>query len=694
MSLKNFKKNHSANEGIDKYKLLSAYGGPGSLLHTQYGTVIISCIEEWGFLKTIKDLHKEAVEDLANVSEDEVRNYVQKQARLSRNGEIDISNDFRFIEKFKERKGLAELKYFVLIPDLELNEYYNTIKGGYSNLSIPSTFMPKMFSNFKDKYDSYYNWYIKWEGEKADFFPPKEKFGEEDYQIQKLKQDNIVLICGHGHISDFPWAKFLRWKVENPIHFNHKEMDLYSFSDCCDEPNIAITSSSSNSSGFDGKWLKCKKCNKSSSLKGLFNISIICPGHKPWEVKTGSPNSHYGDNNARRHLPPTDECSEKMKVALTTGNNIYYSRIMSSIYMPNELFKTEQEKELEIVEEEIKRFTHLIQEEEDQELLLIYERKIKEAIEKKEALEKEEDKLELTENEKENFFRFQEFDAFLNKTIEEININKSHLKVYDCTFNLGGNDHLKDMFSKVLRIDNMKITSAQLDFSRVHPFDSDQSESSSIKAKNIFRKRTNEVLTYPVVENFGEGIFFAFNNDFIHNYLISHEDLINSWISKLPLIQKDDFSESAVKKAKEENWLLYLIHTFSHLIMRELEFRCGYPTASLKERIYVSNDNRFKMHGCLIYTAEGSEGSMGGLIAQTKEDNLISLIKSALKRATICNSDPLCWDSNGQGLYNLNYAGCFSCALVSETSCELRNIYLDRKLLVDEKNGFFKNIIY
>ena len=59
---------------------------------------------------------------------------------------------------------------------------------------------------------------------------------------------------------------------------------------------------------------------------------------------------------------------------------------------------------------------------------------------------------------------------------------------------------------------------------------------------------------------------------------------------------------------------MYLVHTFSHLIMRELEFRCGYPTASLSERIFVSNDENYKMYGCLIYTAEGAEGSMGGLI--------------------------------------------------------------------------------
>jgi hypothetical protein len=84
---------------------------------------------------------------------------------------------------------------------------------------------------------------------------------------------------------------------------------------------------------------------------------------------------------------------------------------------------------------------------------------------------------------------------------------------------------------------------------------------------------------------------------------------------------------------------------------------------------------------------------MGGVIAQTSNGNLNILIKSALKRATICNSDPLCWNSSGQGLFDLNLAACFSCGLVSETSCELRNIYLDRIVLIDPDLGFFKELV-
>ena len=76
------------------------------------------------------------------------------------------------------------------------------------------------------------------------------------------------------------------------------------------------------------------------------------------------------------------------------------------------------------------------------------------------------------------------------------------------------------------------------------------------------------------------------------------------------------------------------------------------------------------MSGLLIYTAEGSEGSMGGLVWQGEPSKIVELIISALERTMQCSSDPLCWESEGQGTFGLNLAACFSCSLVSETACE------------------------
>lgn len=129
----------------------------------------------------------------------------------------------------------------------------------------------------------------------------------------------------------------------------------------------------------------------------------------------------------------------------------------------------------------------------------------------------------------------------------------------------------------------------------------------------------------------------------------------------------------------------YLLHTFSHIIMKEMEFSCGYPTASLNERLYYSD----QMCGVLIYTADGAEGSMGGLVWQGQPHLIAHIIKTAMNRALNCSSDPMCWENED----GLNRASCFSCAMISETSCEQRNLGLDRRALVDGRFGYFKETI-
>ena len=731
MATKDLYTNDQANESVSKYKLLSAYGGPGSIVHTQYGSIIISCIEEWGFLNKILEIKKEADNDPDLNTDEKVVNYVFKQARLKKNGSIGISNDIRLLESLKDRKQLVNLKYLTLVPDIEIKDFGNKIKEGVE-LTVASTFMPKTFADIQNNYRSYNEWFNDFsevnketdddgrtKRKDFNFFPPKKNWNiEGDTKIKRkwyeyLTQDNIVLICEHGHISDFPWSQFLRWRNDFPegIH-DDNVVDLFSHEQCCNSPKIKISSSTANSSGFDGKWLMCgNNCKtKGVSLKGLMSVKIKCPGHKPWEVKTMEDKPYSGVKKIRSQSPPSESCSaseikkgvtksKPMTVALTTGNNLYYSRIFSSIYMSSDLFKDDITLEIEKLEhdkEETKRLYDEARATGNKKREQLYSEELDEIADKLNKLRENTEPEEIIgDSEKEIKYRFQEFNALSQKSDNEINKEEKHLKVKNVTENLINEElDLTKYFSRVLRVDNMKITSAQLDFSRVIPADAD---AENLSSKNIFKNKNEEVIVYPVVENFGEGIFIAFNEKEIDDFGSSKSGkiLISKINNNLENLKKhsNPFNIKAIEKGEYMNWQLYLVHTFTHLIMREMEFRCGYPTASLQERIYVSNDEKHKMYGCLVYTSEGAEGSMGGLIAQTRQNNLNKLIISALKRATICNSDPLCWESEGQGLFDLNFASCFSCSLISETSCEHRNIYLDRRILVDEENGFFKDII-
>lgn len=60
--------------------------------------------------------------------------------------------------------------------------------------------------------------------------------------------------------------------------------------------------------------------------------------------------------------------------------------------------------------------------------------------------------------------------------------------------------------------------------------------------------------------------------------------------------------------------------------------------------------------------------------------------------AKVCATDPICYHTAGQGDGDLNLLACFSCSLLPETSCELFNSFLDRRLLIDEEFGYFKEL--
>jgi hypothetical protein len=125
-----------------------------------------------------------------------------------------------------------------------------------------------------------------------------------------------------------------------------------------------------------------------------------------------------------------------------------------------------------------------------------------------------------------------------------------------------------------------------------------------------------------------------------------------------------------------------LLHTLSHILIQSLAMNCGYPASSIRERIYA--DPIGERYGILLYTGSpDAEGTLGGLVQQARhiEDHLIQ----ALRTSALCSNDPICAQHEpGVSMENrwLHGAACHGCALVAESSCEMRNDYLDRALVV------------
>ena len=132
-----------------------------------------------------------------------------------------------------------------------------------------------------------------------------------------------------------------------------------------------------------------------------------------------------------------------------------------------------------------------------------------------------------------------------------------------------------------------------------------------------------------------------------------------------------------------------MAHSLSHALMSEVAIDCGYPASALKERIYVlprsPAGGRRSAAGCSSTPPPPAIKGRRAASSKSRTGSGASL-KSALERARLCSGDPVCADHDpvhAQGDRMLHGAACHGCLLVSETSCEARNVSLDRALLVD-----------
>jgi len=198
---------------------------------------------------------------------------------------------------------------------------------------------------------------------------------------------------------------------------------------------------------------------------------------------------------------------------------------------------------------------------------------------------------------------------------------------------------------------------------------------------------------FPAVENRGEGVFIQLRGE-----------AVRTWLARAAVKRRLDDLEAGHQHWMEEHKTArpfpggpyVLLHTLSHLLIQTLSMRCGYPASSIRERVY--SDAATDRFGVLLYTGSpDAEGTLGGLVQQARylEDHLAD----ALKMSALCSNDPICAQhspSESMECRWLHGAACHGCTLVAETSCEMRNDYLDRALVVPVLGipdaGFFQTV--
>ena len=190
----------------------------------------------------------------------------------------------------------------------------------------------------------------------------------------------------------------------------------------------------------------------------------------------------------------------------------------------------------------------------------------------------------------------------------------------------------------------------------------------------------------PAVELRGEGIFLTLD-----------QQAVESWERRFRTVQQaerlsasfNEYQANRLANRRPFPGMRYvLLHSLAHALIRRLCLDAGYSSSALRERIYSTAGDE-SMAGLLIYTASSdSEGSLGGLVDQAVPERFGQVLTDALRDVQLCAQDPLCGAGELSGHAGLNGAACHACLLLSETSCEASNRFLDRAVLVETLGQF------
>lgn len=636
-------------EPIQTRKAISAYGGIGSLIETRHGSLLIQDFEQWPFY----------------------RRYLGSQFADFR------IQDERFISRL--RRYFTHLRQIVVVPENE----FRWDKPASEHKLLSAEYFPRWFHCPScSRFDRLDNWRQNWQQLVGQEMANEPKCGichvhlTNKRRRHELEQIRFMMTSPAGDIADIPWDK---WTLSTSPTTEEQAPTTASERSESDE-DTKTTFLDPNTVVPPGTTFTISTSERFTDLRG-----ITITAHLPTGVtRSRSLRGLFSLRVRKCDLPEfkaTSGSTTAFKPVLRSSNSVYYPNILTSLYIPSDTSLTEG------VASQAKQYAQTPAMTDDLISQVMNSQGYAVTPEIISWLRANQFKLaEAQINLSEVDYRYQEYRCFTkNQESDDSNLSFSTLT------DLGNYAHL---ISKICRIDKLRLTSVLTSYTRQEPIDRDAYLLTEDEPTNRPKVRKRYISSYgdrtyylPGVEGFGEGIFIELQPEAIQKWLALHTDLS----SRLRTLQQNlRQAPSVIAQGKSATPAFVLVHTLSHLIIKELEFSCGYPAASLQERLYVEAG---RMTGLLIYTVAGAEGSFGGLTSLCRSDKFIKLLQSALWRAQHCASDPICWTSDGQGAGNLNLAACYSCAIIPETSCEEFNALLDRCVVVDPEFGYFKELL-
>lgn len=452
----------------------------------------------------------------------------------------------------------------------------------------------------------------------------------------------FITICEDGHMSDFPW----HWWVHKGNTTCNGSLKMFSIG---------------NTSTLADMWIECS-CGAKRSMSGATQKDnfkgLSCPGHHPFRP------------HAKR-----DKCQKELIPSQRGASNVYFAVTRSAISIPpwiNPLYNLVDE-HLRVIEE----FKDLLG---DEGVTKIYEKYFS-------GYPREEFDAALTRrlNNIQEFTEIKrmEYDAITHHNDPVYASNKKHFKAEEESLP----EYLKKYFNRMIRITRLREVKVLIGFTRVDAPDPDADEQANI----VYLHKGKNERWLPAVEINGEGIFIEFNQATIKKWLNLPE--VGAFSQRYTESYKEFCASREWNVTVLKNATYVLLHTFSHLLIKQMSMSSGYSSSAIRERIYFGDN----MAGILLYTGSpDKEGSLGGLVELGSVKKIVPIMRDAFQEALLCTNDPECLH-NAPAAANSNGAACHSCCMIAETACENGNRMLDRGLVVPiaerENNAFFKELV-
>lgn len=549
----------------------------------------------------------------------------------------------RLAAYISEKLGIKDIKMYAPPTDTQDPKAPRT---GITAFTFPTWFVAQVEETWKSTTGKEYR--------TRPLMPWKRLVGGKYLNFDKKKIPVVpvrfVQACANGHISDIDWYAFA-----------HDD-----FQTKCRGQLWLDEAGSGND--FAEIFVRCEACKKRRPLSDATipraKVLGICTGHRPW----------IGPSAAEPCLDRDGEKPLYSRLLVRSASNAYFAQLVSVISLPDS--------DAELKEAVSKVYEDFLQYAED----ISDVRKERKKQKVGSAIAEFSDEAVWAEIQ-----RRQSGLSENPKTIKQVEIET----LLSCREELGKdvpegdffararkleslNPFLSSRIERIVLVHRLREVMAQVGFTR---FEAAMPDIEGELDINVRPAALDLDTTWvPALENRGEGVFIAFK-----------KEAIDSWQKKKPVQERgqkllEGFEVWRERKGIPEDKAKFpglpyiMLHSLSHLLIAAVSVECGYAASSIRERVYAGEAG----YGILLYTGSpDSEGTLGGLVGVGNriEWHLIS----ALELGRLCSNDPVCAQHLPNSVQEERFShgsACHGCLLIAETSCERRNEFLDRALVV------------